>query len=238
MNYALILAGGVGVRVGAGIPKQFIEVLGKPILVYTLEIFQKDENIDEIVLVCVASHIELAKKYCKDYNITKAKLVVEGGKDFIDSCLNGMDAIKGVCKSDDVILVTSADRPFISPEEIEDSIRVCKMHGSGIPARKCPLCMFEVGEDRTHSSKYRRESLMLTSTPWSFSYGKLSASLEKYRNGELKECESYPIAIFAADGNEVFFSKALPGNIKITEKTDIALMECILKQKEDEGSYE
>lgn len=234
MNFAVILAGGVGVRVGADIPKQFIEVLGKPIMVYTLETFQRNKLIDEIVLVCVESHIDLAKQYCKKYKIDKAKTFVVGGKEFIDSCINGVNTLSGRAQESDILLITSADRPLISDEEIEDSINVCKRYGCGIAARECALCMFKVDSDKTHSNEYLRKDLMQTATPWSFEYKKLKTAIEKYINLEISNCETYPIAIYAATGQQIYFSKAEPTNIKITEKYDILLLEQILRNKSGE----
>jgi 2-C-methyl-D-erythritol 4-phosphate cytidylyltransferase len=233
VNIAIVLAGGVGTRVGAGIPKQFIEVLGKPIMIYTLETFEKDPFIDEIVFVCVESHMDLAKEYCKKYGISKVRTFTNGGEDFTHSCINGMNALRGKCRPDDIVVVTSADRPFISMEEIEDSIAVCREHGSGIAARKCALCMFMVGEDRTHSRNYQRDNLVQTATPWTFQYGPLLVALDRFEAGELPPCESYPPAIYVAAGNEAYFSLAKPGNIKITEKADVALMEQMLKEREN-----
>ena len=231
MNIAIILAGGVGARVGAKIPKQFIEVLGKPIMAYTLETFQNEALIDDIVLVCVSDYLEQARAICEKYGITKVSRLVPGGHDFFHSCLNGLNAIRPHCSDDDIVLVTSADRPFISPEEIADSVAVCEQHGSGIGAMKCARCMFMVGEDRSHSREYLRESLVQTATPWSFRYKPLVDAMALYEEGKLPGCEAYPLAVYAAAGHEVYFSKADPNNIKITEKTDIGLMEQMLLQK-------
>ena len=231
MNTAIILAGGKGLRVGADIPKQFIKVLGKPIMIYTLETFQKCDLIDNIVLVCVKSHLELAQQYCEEYNINKVSAFVEGGVEFIDFCTNGMNSLVDTCNDEDIVLITSADRPFISCEEIEDSIEVCKKNGCGIAARPCSLCMFKVGEDRDRSSEYMRNDLMQTATPWTFSYGRLKAAIDMYISNQLPECESYPVAIYVAAGNQVFFSKAKTENIKITQPFDIALMEQMIKEK-------
>lgn len=235
MNTAVILAGGVGERVGAGIPKQFIKVLGKPILIYTLEAFEKSPLIDRIVLVCVGSHLELAKEYCREYGITKAVYFVTGGADFLHSCINGMNNLRDVCTADDNVVITSADRPFISEEEIEDALRVCRKKGSGIAARPCSLCMFRVGKDRSCSDEYMREELVQTATPWAFRYQPLMSALDDYEKGLLPECENYPIAIYAAAGNTVYFSKANAENIKITEPCDVALMEQMLIRTEESG---
>ena len=231
MNIAIVLAGGVGSRVGASLPKQFIKVLGKPIIIYTLEKLQNNMLIDEIICVCVKSHMDLAQQYCAEYGISKVKRFVEGGDDFTHSCINGMKALAGEADPGDVVMITSADRPFVSDEEIDDSIRTTEQYGSGIAARKCALCMFEVGEDRSHSHKYLRESLVQTGTPWSFRYGLLMDALTQFEEGELPGCESYPTAIFVAAGNEAHFSRLNPENFKITEKPDVALMEQILKER-------
>lgn len=231
MNTAVILAGGVGARVGAGYPKQFIEVLGKPIIAYTLEVYQRDSMIDNIMLVCVATHMELMRKICEDYGITKVKWMVPGGDTFVASCICGMKGLEGHCSDDDIVVVTSGDRPFTSEEEIDDSIRMTESHGCGVAGRTCPLCLFEVGEDRSHSNAYKRDNLILTATPWTFRYRPLMTALEKYARGEFPGCEAYPIAIFAADGHEIWFSRANPRNIKITEKTDVALMEQMLREE-------
>ena len=230
MNIAIVLAGGIGSRVGSSVPKQFIEVLGKPILIYTLETFQQAQTIDEIVLVCLKSHIEKARELCEQYGITKVKKLVAGGSSFLESCINGVNSLDSQCTNEDIVVVTSADRPFTSQEEIEDSIRVTERYGSGIAARKCALCMFEVGEDRSHSHTYLRETLVQTGTPWTFQYGSFADALSRWESGEFPNCEEYPVAVYAAAGKEVYFSKLFPGNIKITEKTDIALMEQMIKE--------
>ncbi len=231
MNIAIVLAGGTGSRIGAGIPKQFIKVQGKPLLIYSLEVFQSNRNIDYIVLACIESHMQLAMEYCEEYGISKVKYIVPGGEDFTHSCMNGMEALRGKCDREDNVLIVAADRPFISPEEIEEAIELSNEHGSGIPVRKCALCMFMVGEDRSHSSDYQRDNLVQIQSPWTFKYGLFQDALDKYNRGELPPCENYPVAMFAAAGNEVYFAEGDPANIKITEKTDLALMEQMLKER-------
>lgn len=231
MNTAVVLAGGVGSRVGAALPKQFIEVLGKPIMIYTLEKFQNNKNVDSIIIVCVSEYMKLAKELCDKYEITKVIRVVEGGETFTDSCMNGVLGIPFENTENDIVLISSADRPFVSDAEIDDSIEKCKLYGSGIAARPCSLCMFKVGEERSHSSQYLRDDLVQTATPWTFKRSKLVEALNMYKRGELADCENYPVAIYAAAGNEIFFSVAYADNFKITEKIDVLLMEQILRMR-------
>lgn len=231
MNIAIILAGGSGERVGAAVPKQFIKVLGKPLMIYTLETFQADNLIDEIVLVCIESHMDLARQYCDEYKLNKVQTIIPGGVDFLHSCINGMNSIRDKCKDDSIVVITSADRPFISKEEIDDSIKSCMAYGSGIAARRCNLCMFKVDDNRESSKDYMRENLVQTATPWAFNYKKLLNALDRYEHGDLAHCETYPVAVYVAAGNIAYFSKSFPENIKITEKNDIALMEQMLIEK-------
>lgn len=232
-TYAIVLAGGVGQRVGASIPKQFIPVLGKPILIYTLETFQKSDLIDEIILVCVKSHMDQAKAYCQEYQLDKISAYVEGGADFVHSCINGMNYLADKIPTDSIVVLSSADRPFMTEEELRDAIETCQRHGTGVAARPCSLCMFQVENHQNHSSTYMRDALVQTATPWAFVYHQLRESLIRYQNGEFPSCESYPIAIHAAAGHEIYFSKAFARNIKITEKQDVALMEHMLLQERE-----
>ena len=237
-TYAIVLAGGVGQRVGAGIPKQFIPVLGKPMMVYALETFQKCDSIDEIILVCVKSHIEQAKSICNQYNIDKITAYVEGGAEFVDSCINGVDCLTDKAVTGSIAVISSADRPFMSEEELIDAITTCQKYGSGVAARRCSLCMFRVNNHQNHSSSYMRDELVQTATPWAFDYHKLKESLIRYESGDLPPCESYPVAIYAAAGHEIYFSKAFARNIKITEKQDVALMEHMLLEEREATKHE
>ena len=97
MNYLLLMAGGVGNRVGANIPKQFIEVLGKPIIAYTMQIFQSHPEIDGIELVCIKGFEQNLRQMVEKYGITKVIKIVEGGIDYEHSIMNGIQGLKGMC---------------------------------------------------------------------------------------------------------------------------------------------
>ena len=95
MNYGLILAGGVGQRMrSSGMPKQFLEVFGKPIIIYTLEKFEWCKDIDEIIIVCNAAWIDYLNNLIKRYDMKKVKAIISGGKDRQDSVLNGIKYIQ------------------------------------------------------------------------------------------------------------------------------------------------
>ena len=132
MNIAIILAGGVGNRVGADIPKQFIEVLGKPILAYTIEIFQQHPEIDAIEVVCIDSYIKDIGVMKSQYNFSKLIWVTKGGENFQKSVLNGIKYLKNKISENDIVLVHFGVSPFISEDIISDVIRVCKEKGNAI----------------------------------------------------------------------------------------------------------
>ena len=105
MNIAVILAGGVGNRVGAQVPKQFIEVMGKPVLAYTVEVFQNHPQIDGIEVVCIESYMDYMEEMKEKYGFTKLRWVAKGGKDFQESVMNGINHLEGIASDDDIVLV-------------------------------------------------------------------------------------------------------------------------------------
>ena len=140
MNIAVILAGGVGNRVGAGIPKQFIEVLGKPVLAYTMEPFNQHPDVDAILVVCVKPYIDFIWKMKEKYGIEKLKWVTEGGDTFQESVLNGICYLEDKADTDDTILVHFGASPFITSDIISDCIRVCKETGTNATSTTDFIC--------------------------------------------------------------------------------------------------
>ena len=106
MNIAVVLAGGTGTRVGANIPKQFIEVMGKPILAYTLGNFQSDSEIDAIEVVCHKDWVEEVKSICSKYGVSKLQWLTTGGDTFQESTMNGIFNLKGQIRIVDIHLIT------------------------------------------------------------------------------------------------------------------------------------
>jgi len=134
VNIAVILAGGIGKRMGSDIPKQFIKINSKPVVVYTLEKFQRHPEIDAIEVVSVESYINEVWSYFQEYNITKLKWVVKGGKNFQESAKNGVFNLKKSCCEDDIIMFHMSVSPLIDNEIISDSINTCKKYGNAIAA--------------------------------------------------------------------------------------------------------
>ena len=164
-NIALLTAAGSGTRVHQDIPKQFLHVNNKPIIIYTLEAFQRHPNIDEICVVILKGWEEILKAYARQFNITKLKYVVEGGKSGQESIYNGLMAIREVRTEDDVVLVHDGNRPMVSQDVITDSLVKYAQYGSAVAAIPCTEVVF-VSETGTESEKsITIEMLWRTQTP-------------------------------------------------------------------------
>ena len=227
MNIALILAGGSGQRTYQDIPKQFINVRDKPIIMYTLEAFQRHLDIDAIQVVCLEGWHDILKAYAKQFNITKLVGVVSGGESGQASIRNGLLAISERFDDDDVVLVHDGVRPMVSAEIISDSIAKCKLHGSAIAAIPCVEAMLETSDKISSKSTYDRDRLMRTQTPQSFPIGKLMWAHQEARtrgiDGSVASC-----TLMVELGQKVYFSAGSEKNIKITTAEDIEIFQSLL----------
>lgn len=225
MNYCILMAGGVGNRVGAGIPKQFVEILGKPVIAYTLQKLQHCSDIDSIVLSCVDGFQSKLQKIADDNNITKVIKIVTGGKDYEHSIMNGVEGLKGIAKPDDVILIHWAASPFVSDEILKDNIRVCKEKGNAMSS--CSAFLLYGSNNGDHSDNViNRDTFKTLSAPQSFLYKDI---LEFYHQVEEKHLfdyvEAHTTSLMAELKWPIYFSKGDQTNIKITTPEDLKLFE-------------
>ena len=132
MNVAILTAGGIGSRTHQDIPKQFLSVENKPIIIYTLEAFQRHPNIDEICVAILEGWDQILWAYAKQFNITKLKYVVTGGATGQESIFNGLKAIRENHCDDDIVIVHDGNRPMVSQDVITDNLVKQKMHGSAV----------------------------------------------------------------------------------------------------------
>ena len=230
MNIGLIIAGGTGQRMHQEIPKQFINVYGKPVIIYTLEAFQRHPDIDAILVVCIDGWHEILRAYAEQFGITKLKWVVSGGKNGQDSIRNGIEQLARDCSEDDIVLIHDAIRPMLSTEIISDSIAKCKLFGSAITAIPCNEAML-YSEDETASSKsIDRSTLKRTQTPQTFQLKKLvwahKTALERGITNSIATC-----TLMVELGEKVYFSAGSEKNIKITTPDDIDIFKALLKMR-------
>ena len=175
MNIAMIIAGGKGTRMNQNIPKQFLNIHDKPVIVYTMQAFQKHPEIDAILVVCLDGWQEILKAYARQFNITKLRWVVSGGENGQESIHNGLAELEKECKKDDLIMVHDAIRPNVSQEIISNSIAECRLHGSAITVIPCVEAMLLREEENGTSAKalISRDALARTQTPQTFPVSRL-----------------------------------------------------------------
>ncbi len=236
MNVAVVLAGGTGTRVGANIPKQFINVMDKPLLAYTLDNFQRDPEIDAIEIVCHKDWVDEVKIICEKYAVSKLRWLALGGDTFQQSTLNGVFNLKDKLNPDDIVVISFGVSPFCTPDIINDSIRVAKVHGNAISAEDSPLCTCIKDDENSTTQNLIRETIKGFSNPWTFRFGELVEAYEEVvQRGILDELEPHTTSVYLALGKRLWFSKSSGYNFKITLKEDLDKFEglLLLKQKRE-----
>ena len=226
MNVGIILAGGTGTRVGAGIPKQFIEIQGKPILAYTLDIFEHNKNIDAIEIVCHKDWLDVVERICKKYKITKKKWICIGGETFQESTMNGIFNLKGEISGDDIVVISFGVSPMTPQEDINDSIRVCKIHGNAIASVDIDLCTCIKDDENSTTQNIIRETLKGFANPWTFKFSELCDAYEEAVEKDiLKDLEPHTTSLYLALGKRLWFSQSTSVQCKITRKSDLEVFE-------------
>ena len=236
MNTAIIIAGGSGKRTGQDIPKQFINVNDKPIIIYTLEGFQKHPEIDAIEVVCLDGWHDILRAYAMQYNITKLKWIVSGGKSGQESIRNGVFNLKGKCSEDDIIIIHDGIRPMIDEEVLSDVIVKCRKYGNGVTSLPYNEQIF-VNHDDISTAKYiPRDILRRVQTPQAYTFGKLLWGYEKaFKENIGINGSSYTNTMMVDLGEILYFAKGSDKNIKITTVDDILLFKALLSVKENMG---
>lgn len=234
MNIAIILAGGVGKRVGADVPKQFIRVLDKPVLAYVLENFQDDDLVDGIEIVCGETWNDEVRRICRSYRIDKFRYLAPAGDTFQKSAVNGIYNLSDKISREDIVILSFGVSPFTTPDIIDDSIRVAKEHGNGISSEDYPLCSCVKDDEKSTTVSLIRETVKGFSNPWAFRYGELLDAYNKAEEmGILEDLEPHTTSVYLALGKRLWFSKSSGYNFKITVKEDLDKFEGLLLLKNE-----
>lgn len=238
MNYLVLLAGGVGNRLGAGIPKQFVEVLGKPVIAYTMQKYQEHPEIDGIELVCVDGFQDELRKIVEANKISKVIKIVKGGAEYENSIMNGVEGLRGIANPDDVVMIHWAASPFVTAEIISDNIRVCKQYGNAMSASPAYL-LYGTNDGDYSLRNINRDTFKILAAPQSFLYKNIVDIYKKVRaNNLLEKIEAHTTAIMTELGIPIYFSKGNQTNIKITTKEDLDMfMGYVLLQKFNQGDF-
>lgn len=232
MNIALILAGGADRKFQLSVPKQFVNVDNRPIIVYTLEKFQNHPEIDEIVVACLSGWQEMVKAYAKQFNITKLTAVVEGGDSGQASSRQGVNALLDTHDKDDIVILHDAIRPLVTDEMISDCIRVCRSKGMGVAAVPSQETIMKSQDGKSGSENISRFSVMRIQTPQAFFLGELLLMHEQAVEAGI--CNEWEMSsVVAKLGRKVYFSQGAEVNIKISSIEDVEMFKA-LRTKKDE----
>ena len=241
-NIAIIFAGGRGDRMGADIPKQFLKIYGKEIIIHTLEKFQYNDNIDLIYVGCIKEYINELEKLVKRYNITKIPIggIIPGGS-------SGQDTIYKVLKKaqeenfdNSICLIHDGVRPLIGDKIINDNIESVKKYGSAITAVKSFETPF-ISEDGEEVLKVlERNNTYVAKAPQSFYLGDIIKAHEEIRNTEMgynnpKIVDS--CSLMKECGKKVHLVEGNRGNIKVTTVEDYITLLANLSVKDQEQIY-
>lgn len=233
MITAIVLAGGVGSRVGAGRPKQFVEILGKPVLVYTIEIFQNNPQIDAVEVVCHKDWKEYLIDMMGKYHLTKVKWIADGGDTFQDSVMSGINNLKDKITLADYVMIQYGAAPFTSDKIVNDVIRVMEDKGSAVTATPCYQLLGSNDENGTSKTWVNRDNYIQIACPYGF---KFSYLLDVYKRAEkqglIEKIEPHTTSLMYALDDTLYQAYGDQTNIKITTKEDLAMFEGYMLMKQ------
>lgn len=235
-NIAIIIAGGSGHRMGQDIPKQFINVYDKPILIYTLEGFQKHPQIDAIEVVCIDGWHDVLRAYAKQFNITKLKWIVSGGSTGQESIRNGVYNLERYAKDNDIVVIHDGIRPLVDDSVLTDVLVKAAKFGNAVTSMPYNEQIFVIDEnDSSVTTQYiPRETLRRVSTPQAYRFDILD---QRYHEAFEKEIgiygSSYTNTMMVELGETLHFAAGSDKNIKLTTKDDLELFKAYLKADKD-----
>ena len=235
-NIAIIIAGGSGNRMGQDIPKQFINVYDKPVLIYTLEGFQRHPMIDAIEVVCIDGWEKVLQAYANQFNISKLQWIAKGGDSAQESIRNGVYNLEGKVNDDDIIIIHDGIRPMIDDSILTDVINKAEEYGNAVTSMPYNEQIFVVDKDdeNTTTQFIPRETLRRVSTPQAYRYDLLNT---KYHEAYAKNIgihgSHYANTMMVELGVKLYLAKGSDKNIKLTTKDDLELFKGYMTKEKD-----
>ena len=224
---ALLTAAGQGTRMNLEIPKQFVHVDQKPLIIHTAQAFQDHPEIDGIMIVTLPDWIPTIRAYAAEYNITKLKWIITGGKTNQESICNGVRALQEKVPLNSIIVIHDGNRSNVSSETISDSIATFQRYGSAVAAIPCVEAAFRCETDEMSSvTPVDRRGLYRTQTPHTYTLEKL---LWAHREAEIRNIqnEAATCTLMQKLGERIYFSRGTETNLKITTSDDLKIFEAL-----------
>ncbi|MCQ2221663.1 MAG: 2-C-methyl-D-erythritol 4-phosphate cytidylyltransferase [Prevotella sp.] len=235
MNIAVIIAGGSGNRMGQDIPKQFMHVDGCPIIIHTMQCFQKHPDIDAIAVVCLKGWDTVLQAYANQFSITKLKWIFPGGETGMESIHNGIYGLKDAgCKGDDLVLIHDSVRPLLSQDIISSNIAVCKAYGYAITGIQCREAILESEDGFAATGSIPRDTLIRTQTPQTFRLDNIIAVHEEAKEKGITNSVASCTLIAEVGGREMHIVPGSEKNIKVTTVEDLEILKALMHTSKDE----
>ena len=236
MNIAVIFAGGTGKRMNSrSKPKQFLEMHGKPILIYTLEHFEYHDEVDRIVLVCLKEWIQELRGILKRYGIIKVISIVPGGETGHDSIYKGLLAMKDIVPDDEIILIHDGVRPLINGELIIENIQAVKKYGNAITAEAARESVVRSIDGECISEVPPREQMYTAKAPQSFYYKDILELYEKAQSDGIKTIDSAHLC--SLYHMPMHLVRSTKNNLKITEPADFYIYRALYEALESQQIF-
>lgn len=223
--YAIIPAGGSGKRVGGSLPKQFLKIADKELAAYTLEIFQKCDLVDEIIVAASPDYFKTVKTIKSKYFLNKLTGIVEGGKERQDSVFNALSSI--AAGDNDLIVVHDAARPLLPADVLESAINKATKFGNAVAAIKSKDTL--VKGSQTIDEYVDRENVFYVQTPQIFQYGVLLNAMKKAADENYLGTDES--SIVRRTGEIVHLVEGSSLNFKVTTQSDLKLFSKLIGEK-------
>lgn len=233
MITALIFAGGTGKRMNSkSKPKQFLEMHGKPVIIYTLEHFEYHEEVDNIVIVCLESWIEKMKELIKRYDISKVTQIIPGGDTGHDSIYAGLCSMREINAKDDIVLIHDGVRPLITKELITDNIEAVRKYGNVVTAEPARESVLRSQDGINVDEVPNRDVMYTAKAPQSFRYGDILKIYDLARENGHKSIDS--AHLLSMYNVPMHIVPSVKNNIKITEPADFYIFRALYEALENQ----
>ena len=235
MNIGLLIAGGSGNRMGQDIPKQFIHIDGAPIIIHTMQCFQRHPDIGAIAVVCLKGWETVLQSYANQFSINKLRWIFPGGNTGFESIHNGIYGLKEVgCDDEDLVLIHDSVRPLLSQDIVSSNIATCKAYGYAITGIKCREAILESHDGFTTKTSIPRDTLIRTQTPQTFRLKNIINAHESAKEKNITD--SVASCTLIAELKEDIEMHIVPGsekNIKITTVEDLEILKALMHIEKD-----
>ena len=238
MNIAIIFAGGSGVRMGAGSPKQFLEINGKPIIVHMLQLFQYHREIDKIYISIIPEYQDYMRELVEEYRISKVAEVLPGGETAQDSIYNALKCAERDNPPDSVVLIHDGVRPFVARSVISENIRSVRTYGNAITSTLSYETIMISKDGLEVQDVPLRKETYAAQAPQSFVLSDIIAAHDVIRaRPERYENMVDACTIIRSQGMTAHIVEGNRGNIKVTTPEDVYMFRALLQYKENEQAF-